>query len=129
MPIWQRLMPDVSGEDRNMFIGVNHEVLSIWRTRMFADGYTSVSVWRVKARHSLMMNRLSLSGLRKGAILVKIADDLSEYLVGGKAKLMKRYGRLEAGTKQFAKRIPKNVDYRAMRLASQPELCTLKEVY
>ena len=113
---------------RNMFIGVNHEVLSNMATRMFADGYTfSERVWRVGEAFPTDIKQVILSGLAQGRDPVKIADDLSEYLVGGKAKLMKRYGRLEAGTKQFAKRIPKNVDYRAMRLVRTELYASLKE--
>ena len=47
----------------------------------------------------------------RGVIPVKIAKDLEVYVAEGKASLMKRYGNLEAGTKEFAKRIPRNVDY------------------
>lgn len=113
---------------RNMFVSVNHEVLANMATRMFADGYTfSERVWRVGEAFPTDIKQVILSGLAQGRDPVKIADDLTTYIADGKVKLMKRYGKLEAGTKEFAKRIPKNVDYRAMRLVRTELYASLKE--
>jgi hypothetical protein len=113
---------------RNMYVKVNQELLTNMATRMFSDGYTfSQRVWRVGDAFQTDIKQVILSGLAQGRDPVKIADDLTEYVADGKIKLMKRYGKLEAGTKEFAKRIPKNVDYRAMRLVRTELYASLKE--
>lgn len=113
---------------RNMYVKVNEQVITNMATRMFSDGYTfSQRVWRVGDAFQTDIKQVILSGLAQGRDPVKIADDLTEYVAEGKVRLMKRYGKLEAGTKAFAKRIPKNVDYRAMRLVRTELYASLKE--
>jgi len=113
---------------RNMYVKINEQLLTNMATRMFADGYTfSERVWRVGEAFPTDIKQVILSGLSQGRDPVKIADDLTTYIADGKVKLMKRYGRLEAGTKEFAKRIPKNVDWRAMRLVRTELYASLKE--
>ena len=41
--------------------------------------------------------------------------------------LMKRYGELERGTKKFIRRIPKNIDWRAIRLARSELYASIQE--
>lgn len=112
----------------NMYVRVNEELISNMATRMFADGYTfSQRIWGVGDAFQGDIKQVILSGLSQGRDPVKIADDLQVYIADGKVKLMQRYGNLEAGTKEFAKRIPKNVDYRAMRLVRTEVYASLKE--
>lgn len=112
----------------NMYVRVNEELISNMATRMFADGYTfSQRIWGVGDAFGGDIKQVILSGLSQGRDPVKIADDLQVYIADGKVKLMQRYGQMEAGTKEFAKRIPKNVDYRAMRLVRTEVYASLKE--
>lgn len=112
----------------NMYVRVNEELISHMATRMFSDGYTfSQRIWNVGESFGDDIKQVIMSGLSQGRDPVTIADDLQVYIKDGKVKLMNRYGRLEAGTREFAKRIPKNVDYRAMRLVRTEIYASLKE--
>ena len=113
---------------KNMFVKVNDDVIANIAKRVYSDGYTfSERCWRVGTNVPNDMRQTILSGLAQGRDPVKIAKDLEVYVAEGKASLMKRYGNLEAGTKEFAKRIPKNVDYRAMRIVRSELYASLKE--
>ena len=112
----------------NMYVRVNEELISHMATRMFADGYTfSERIWRVGDAFQTDVKQVIMSGLAQGRDPVQIAEDLQVYIADGKVKLMNRYGHLEAGTREFARRIPRNVDYRAMRLVRTEIYGSLKE--
>jgi hypothetical protein len=113
---------------KDMFLQLNEDLL--WNTthRIFSDGYTfSERVWKVGQSYDTDMRRVLSSGLAQGRDPIKIAKDMEEYLVGGKKVLAKRYGKLEAGTKEFFRRIPQNVDYRALRIVRSELYMSLKE--
>lgn len=129
----QKYLTDVSDvldgvKISNMYVRVNEELITHMATRLFADGYTySERIWRVGELFQTDMKQVLLAGLSQGRDPVEIAEDLTRYVAEGKVKLMKRYGKLEAGTRDFVKRIPRNVDYRAMRLVRTELYSTLKE--
>lgn len=56
------------------------------------------------------------AGTVQGRDPIKIAQDLNVYLKDGKIRMVKRYGKLVRGTRQFINRISKKVDWRAVRL-------------
>lgn len=67
------------------------------------------------------------TGFAQGRDVFQIAKDLQVYLKDGKIALMKRYGELVRGTAEFAKRIPKVIDWRAIRLARSEMYISLRE--
>ena len=113
---------------KNMMVQVNEKLLYNTTHRIFSDGYTfSERVWKIGQSYDTDMRRVLTSGLAQGRDPVKIAKDMEEYLVGGKKILAKRYGKLEAGTKEYFARIPQNVDYRALRIVRSELYMSLKE--
>ena len=112
----------------NIGVGINKAIIANLTNRIWEDGYTfSERVWRVGEACRVDMNRVLSAGLAQGRDPIKIAQDLEKYISDGKQVLMKRYGKLEAGTVEFAKRIPRNVDYRAVRLVRTELYRSLKE--
>jgi ribosomal protein L22 len=112
----------------NMVVAVNREVVENITRRIWEDGYTfSTRIWRIGEGFQDDIKRVLTAGLAQGRDPIKIAADLEKYIDGGKQVLMKRYGQLKAGTARFARRIPQNVDYRAMRLVRSELYAGLKE--
>ena len=114
---------------QNLFVSVNTRVVEHITRRIWQDGYTfSERIWKVGSGFQDDIKRVLTAGIAQGRDPVKIAADLEKYISDGKQVLMNRYGKLKAGTAQFARRIPKNVDYRAMRLVRSELYASLKEV-
>ena len=112
----------------NMVVAVNERVVENMTKRLWSDGYTfSTRIWDIGAGFQDDMKRVLSSGIAQGRDPVKIAADIEKYISGGKPVLMKRYGKLKAGTARFVRRIPQNVDYRAMRLVRTELYAALKE--
>ena len=96
---------------------VNNDVVFTTVNRVYQDGYTfSQRLWIEGQKTQNDIKLVLNSGIAQGRDPIKVAKDLEQYLKDGKLSLMKRYGKLKAGTKEFAARIPNNVDYRAMRI-------------
>lgn len=108
---------------------VNERVLRSVINRIFQDGYTlSERIWKVGSDYPIQMKRVISAGFAQGRDPVKIAKDLQVYIDDGKVALAKRYGPdLEAGTKQWLKRIRGQVDYRALRLVRSELYMSLQE--
>ncbi len=114
---------------KNLFVSLNVQMVVNTTTRIWSDGYTfSDRIWKVGQSYAEDMRRVLSAGLAQGRDPVKIAADLEKYIADGKQILAKRYGKLEAGTRQFVQRIPRNVDYRALRLVRSEIYTTLKEI-
>lgn len=112
----------------NIFVGINTRVIENITRRIWQDGYSySERIWKIGSGFQDDIKRVLTTGLAQGRDPIKIAGDLEKFIAGGKTILMKRYGQLKAGTAQFARRIPKNVDYRAMRLVRSELYAGLKE--
>jgi hypothetical protein len=105
-----------------MVAGMSSRVVESMTTRLWSDGYTfSERIWGagdigVKGDWLERIKMTVASGIAQGRDPVKIAKDIQVYTADGKIALGKRWGGLEAGTAEFAKRIPGRLDWRAQRL-------------
>jgi hypothetical protein len=104
----------------SLVASVNKNVVASLSTRLWSDGYTfSQRVWGASGLKPDWLNSIKMtvaSGIAQGRDPVRIARDIQVYTKDGKVALLDRWGNLERGTAEFAKRIPKNIDYRAARL-------------
>ena len=97
--------------------GLNEAVVRSVVNRIWQDGYTfSQRCWRAGQRFQDDIKNVLSAGLAQGRDALAIAQDIQIYTADGKVQLMQRYGELVRGTREFSKRIPKVVDYRAIRL-------------
>jgi len=97
--------------------GVNERVVEATVNRIWQDGYNfSQRVWRSGQAVQDDLRNVLQAGLAQGRDLLKISKDIQVYTADGKVKLMNRYGELLRGTREFSRRIPANIDYRAVRL-------------
>lgn len=102
---------------KNIFIAVNHKLLSSTANRVYQDGYSfSSRVWKAGKGIQEDIKRLLLSGLAQNRDAIEIAKDLDVYVNQGYDKLMKRYGKLIQGTTAFKNRMRHNVYYPSIRL-------------
>jgi enhancing lycopene biosynthesis protein 2 len=112
----------------NLFIGINTTVVDSLVKRIYQNGYTfAESVWVAADDYRKIMNNVISAGFAQNRDLFKIAKDIQIYTADGKVKLLKRYGKLKSGTREFTKRIPKNVDWRAVRLVRSELYMSLQE--
>ncbi len=119
----------------NIGIGVDFRLLQIQAARITANGYTfSDRVWSplttlskdgvtklptsLNADYQFRIKNLILTGEAQGRDNIKIAEDIQVYIKKGKNEVFKpgRYGKLIPGTGQYARRITRTVDWRALRL-------------
>lgn len=114
---------------KSLGLSINSEMVNLLQNRIWQDGYTfSHRVWRVGVEYQTQIKRVVSAGLAQGRDPVSIAGDIEVYVAEGKAKLAKRYGPdLEQGTKEWLKRIRKNIDYNAMRLVRTELYATLQD--
>jgi hypothetical protein len=111
-----------------MVAAVNKRVVESLVTRIWQDGYTySDRVWNLKDDWLERIKATVSAGIAQGRDPIKIARDIQVYTADGKIALMKRYGSLKAGTAEFAKRIPGNVDWRAVRLVRSELYASLQD--
>ena len=108
--------------------GVNQRVVTSVINRVWQDGYTfSNRVWRVGRRYRDDLRNVLSGGLAQGRDALQIARDMQVYVADGRERLMQRWDTLERGTREFARRIPKNVDYRAIRLVRTELYASLRD--
>jgi hypothetical protein len=123
-----------------MYSQINEDMINLTYTRIWDDGYTfSDKIWGFPGTEIQPylpglaqywqddVKNMITFGFAQGRDILQVAKDLSYYAVHGKPGLMKRYGQLVRGTKQFAKRFPKWIDWRAMRLARSELYISLQE--
>ncbi len=108
--------------------GMNSRVVASLSTRLWSDGYTfSERIWMsglddagaplgIRGDWLERIKMTVAAGIAQGRDPVKIAKDIQVYTADGKIALGKRWGSLERGTSEFAKRIPGRLDWRAQRL-------------
>jgi len=103
---------------KEMFQGVNDDVIRSVVNRVYQDGYSfSSRVWRIGDQYQKTIKDVISAGIAQGRDPIKIAKDIQKYVSDGKIALANRYGpNLERGTKEFMKRIGNQVDWRALRL-------------
>ena len=124
----------------NIYTRLNEDLIGLTYTRVWTDGYTfSDRIWGFPGDErqpylpglakywEINVKRIITMGLAQNRDILQIAKDLSVYAIKGKKGLMKRYGDLVRGTKQFSKRIPNWIDWRAMRLARSELYISLQE--
>jgi len=123
-----------------LYSQINETLISLTYTRIWSDGYTfSDKIWGFPGTETQpyllglakywenAVKNLITFGLAQGRDILQVAKDLSYYAVHGKRGLMKRYGQILRGTKQFSKRFPKFIDWRAMRLARSELYISLQD--
>jgi hypothetical protein len=100
-----------------MYAGVNTRLVELTYNRII-DGYNFYDrLGFLRNNWAAGIDSVITSGLAQNRDIIDIAKDLQKYARSGRAGLVKRYGKIARGTKKFIKRIPKNLDYRALRLA------------
>jgi hypothetical protein len=88
----------------------------------------SKSVWDTVNHTEEQILDVVRGGISQGRDVRDVAADLMEYIQGGPQALPGRWGKLEPGTKEYAKRLGKTgVDYRAMRLYRSEKYRQLQE--
>jgi len=108
--------------------GVNAKVVESVVNRVWSDGYTfSKRCWLAGQRFQDDIKNVLATGLAEGRDALEIAKDINLYTRDGKVKLMQRWGKLHRGSREFARRIPKNVDWRAMRLVRTELYISLRD--
>jgi len=137
----------ISGADRKItkdglgriVSGVSSEVVKSLATRMWQDGYTfSDRVWApgadakgrpvsVRGDWQERIKMTVAAGITQGRDPAKIAKDIQVYTADGKVALSKRWGALERGTAEFAKRLPGKIDWRAQRLVRSELYTSIRE--
>jgi hypothetical protein len=112
-----------------MYSNLNTTLIDLTYTRLWNDGYTFVErIWKkIPANFQQAVKSIVSMGIAQGRDILQIAKDLTFYAAYGKEKLIKRYGEIVRGTYKFKKRIPKNIDYRAMAIARSELYISLQE--
>jgi hypothetical protein len=114
-----------------MVAGVNSRVVESLVSRVYADGQNfSSRVWGGAGVRADWLERIRYTvsaGIAQGRDPVKIAKDIQAYARGGKIELIQRWGDLERGTEEFAKRLPGRIDWRATRLVRSELYASLQD--
>lgn len=110
---------------------LNTRVVRSFTARVWSDGFTfSQRVWGPQGIGEDWLERMRMTiatGLALGRDPVKIARDIQVYTADGKTALVKRWGKLERGTAEFAKRLPNNLDWRAVRVVRSELYASLQD--
>jgi hypothetical protein len=111
--------------------GIETDVVASLTSRLWADGSTfSERVWGGTGVRGDWLERIKMTvaaGIAQGRDPAKIARDIQVYTRDGKIALVKRWGGLERGTPEFSKRLPKNLDWRAVRLVRTELYSSLRD--
>jgi len=121
-----------------MYSQINTVLIDLTYTRIWSDGYTfSNKIWGYPGTPGqpylpglgeywrANVNNLLTLGFMQNKDLSEIADSLTVYANKGRGGIVKRYGELPISI--IRKRIPKRVDWRAMRLARSELYISLQE--
>lgn len=102
---------------RAMITAVNNDVMMSIVSRIYQDGYSfSERVWRAGKEFQDNIKNIISAGIAQNRDILDIARDLNAYVRTDKLTLIKRYGDLLKGTKEFAKRIRKNIYFPSLML-------------
>jgi len=126
-----------------MVASTSAQLVSSLTTRMWSNGYTfSERIWKpgtytgtdgVERYISVRgdwLERIKMTvaaGIAQGRDPAKIARDIQVYTADGKVALAQRWGGLQRGTSEFAKRLPARLDYRAVRLVRSELYASLQD--
>jgi hypothetical protein len=98
------------------------------KQRTYGNGKTfSTRVWDAKAVYDDTIKKIVQEGIRIGRDPAKIAQDITVYTSDGREALAKRWASLERGTSEWTKRLPKNIDWRAIRVIRSELQATLQK--
>ena len=109
-------------------VSVNHSVIQSMVNRIWQDGYSFSE--RTTFPGSLYQDAIKdvlAGGLSQGRDPVKIAKDITEYVRKGSGAVEGRWGKLKPGTREYYRRLPKNVDYRALRIVRSELYASLQD--
>lgn len=112
---------------RNIVVRINEDLARATFNLQFQDGRGySQRIWDqfnsngipigAHGDYQYRIQNLISAGTVQGRDPLQIAEDLNQYIRGGKRELVRRYGTLQRGTQSFARRISNRVDWRAVRL-------------
>jgi hypothetical protein len=97
------------------------------KQRTYGTGKTfSTRVWDAKSVYDDTIKMIVQEGIRIGRDPAKIAKDITVYTADGREALAKRWASLERGASEWTKRLPKNIDWRAVRLVRSELQATLQ---
>jgi hypothetical protein len=112
----------------NMFGSVNPKLVKSMLNRVYTDGYSfSDRIWQVGVDMQAQIKNVVSVSLSMNRDIFDIAKDLQTYVKYGRRGLAKRYGDLIKGTKEWARRIRKDIDYNALRLVRSELYMSLQE--
>lgn len=118
----------------NMYSQLNETMIGLTYSRLWSDGYNFVQrIWGYQDLPGLSdywqndIKNIIQMGFAQERDVLQIAKDITVYAAKGKVQLMKRYGELVRGTRAFSRRIPKNIDWRAIRIARSELYISLQE--
>jgi hypothetical protein len=86
-------------------------------TRTYGTGHTfSTRVWGAREDWETNIRRIVEEGIKIGRDPAKIARDIQVYTADGRVALANRWAQIERGTPGWYNRLPKNLDWRGVRL-------------
>lgn len=111
--------------------GISDRVMASLTSRLWTDGKNfSDRVWGSTGVQPDWFERIRSTvagGIAQGRDPAKIAKDIQIYTADGKVALLGRWGALERGTAEFAKRLPGRIDWRATRLVRSEMNASLQD--
>jgi hypothetical protein len=111
-----------------MFAGVDDRIVTSLVSRVYESGYTfSKRVWNVADQFQTQIKDVISVGVAMNRDVFDIAKDLEVYVKFGRRGLAKRYGGLIKGTREWSKRIRKDIDFNALRLIRSELYNSLQE--
>lgn len=114
---------------KNLFVAVNNNVVIDMVNRIYADSYTfSERIWRVGKDYQEQVKRVITSGIAANRDVIDIAKDLEVYVQEGRKGIVKRYGDLIKGNRDYVRRIRKDIDYNALRIVRSELYASLQSV-
>ena len=97
-------------------------------TRTYGTGKAfSTRVWDAKADYENTIRKIVEGGIRIGRDPAKIAKDIQAYTADGRIGIAKRWASLERGDAAWMQRLPKNIDWRAVRLVRSELQATIQD--
>ena len=112
----------------NMFEAINPKLVRSMLNRVYTTGYTfSDRIWRVGEDMQIQIKNVISVSLSMNRDVIDIARDITTYVKSGRRGLAKRYGDLIKGSKEWAQRIRKDVDYNALRLVRSELYMSLQD--
>lgn len=112
------------------YFQIDRRLLAAQANRSVGGLVLSERIWgTVNQGFQSDMRNIVQAGFSQGRDLIEIAKDIEVYTGtdAGKRQLMKRYGKLQEGTPDFIRRIPQNVDWRAIRIARSELYASLQQ--